>query len=127
MKPYSYVWVFILMAISLNSWAYGSSSSSNSCVKPKFSDFTPAENSAVATGSSFSFTTSENTNPNTIKVTIKDQPITLKIDTEHNGSFKVSGKLPTLLKSGDYARISIVARGQNDCAGDSGWFVKISE
>ncbi|MSR17386.1 MAG: hypothetical protein EXR89_06295 [Methylococcaceae bacterium] len=126
MKPYSYVWAIILMATSVNSWAYGSNSSSNSCVKPKFSNFTPAENSAVTTGSYFSFTTSENTTPNTIKVTIKEQPITLKIDTEQNGSFKVSGKIPALL-TGDYARISIVARGQNDCAGDAGWLVKISK
>ena len=126
MKKYSYVWVFILMAISVNSWAYGSGSSSSSCVKPKFADFTPAEHSEVVAGSDFSFSASENTAPNTIKVTIKEQPITLKIDTEHNGTFKVSGAIPALLK-GDYARISIVARGQNDCAGDAGWLVKISE
>jgi hypothetical protein len=126
MKRYSYVWVFILMMVSVNSWAYGSSSSSSSCSKPKFSDFTPVEHSEIESGSNFSFNASENTAPNTIKVTVKDLPVVLKIATESNGTLKVSGAIPESLK-GVYARISIVAHGQNDCVGDAGWLVKISK
>ncbi|MFI3178783.1 MAG: hypothetical protein QX188_04410, partial [Methylococcaceae bacterium] len=70
MKQNNFIWVVLLMLVASNSWAYGSSSS-KSCVKPKFSNFIPTENSEVAQGSQFSFSASPNTDPNSIKVTVK--------------------------------------------------------
>ena len=64
MKHSKHIGFLILMAISSNLWAYGSSSSSSACAKPKFTDFTPAEHSEVAAGSDFSFIASENTTSN---------------------------------------------------------------
>ncbi len=126
MKQNNCLWILILMMVTGATWAYGSSSSSKACAKPKFSDFTPAENTEVAAGASFSFTASANTYPNTIKANIKGLPTTLKVTPVNEGGFQVSGKLPASLK-GVYARIAITADGQSNCKGDGGWLVKIAE
>ncbi len=126
MKQYNYLWVFILMLVSSTSWAYGSGSSSKACEKPKFSDFVPAENAEVAAGTSFSFTASKNTYPNTIKVTVKGMPASISVAPKNAGSFQVTGTLPGSLE-GAYARIGITAEGQNNCKGAGGWLVKISK
>lgn len=124
-QQYNYLWILALMIVTSTSWAYGSSSSSKSCAKPKFTDFTPAANTAVATGSDFSFLASVNTLPDTIKVTVKGLPTSLKV-TPNKGGFQASGTIPISLK-GVYARIAITAEGQNKCKGDDGWLVKIAE
>jgi hypothetical protein len=126
MKRYNCLWVFILMMVTSTSWAYGGGSSSKACAEPKFTDFAPAENAEVAAGSTFSFTASANTYPNTIKVTVKGLPATLNVTPKNDGSFQVSGTIPVSLK-GVYARIAITADGQNNCKGDGGWLVKIAE
>lgn len=108
-------------------WAYGGgSSSSKACDKPKFSNFVPAENAEVAAGSAFSFTASKNTYPTTIKVSVKDQPATIKVDKKSDSTFAVSGKLPASAKGG-FARIAISADAQSNCKGAGGWLVKVAE
>ncbi|MEN9756231.1 MAG: hypothetical protein RL755_418 [Pseudomonadota bacterium] len=123
MKHFKQIGFLILMAVSSNLWAYGSSSSS-ACVKPRFTDFMPAEHSEVAAESEFSFVASENTAVNSLKVTIKDLATTLKIETENNGTLKVSGKLPAPLKD-VYARIAISGQSHSGCLGDAGWLIHI--
>ena len=117
-----------LMLVTSTSWAYGGGgSSSKACAKPKFIDFVPAENAEVAAGSSFSFTASANTHPDSIKVTVKGLPASIKVTPKNAGSsFEVSGTLPASLK-GTYARITIEADAQNNCDGGGGWLVKIKE
>ena len=117
-----------LLALSLlffsgSCWAYGSSSS-KACSKPKFSDFVPAENAEVAAGTNFSFTASANTNPNSIKVTLKGAPVNVTIHPKKNGSLEVSGKLPAEV-TGTFARIGITADAPNDCNASGGWLVKV--
>ncbi|MBL6985637.1 MAG: hypothetical protein ISR72_01125 [Methylobacter sp.] len=126
MKQYNYLWVLVLMIVTSNSWAYGSSSSSKSCIKPKFTDFSPAENTEVAAGAVFSFSASANTLPNTIKVTVKGLPTSLTVIPKNKSGFQVSGTIPMSLK-GVYARIAITAEGQSNCKGDGGWLLKITE
>jgi len=128
MKRYNFLWVFVLMLVSGTSWAYGggSSSSSKACAKPKFTDFVPAENAEVAAGSSFSFTASANTYPNSIKVTVKGLPANINVKPKSAGNFEVSGTLPASLK-GTYARIAIDADAQSNCNGGGGWLVKIAK
>jgi len=118
----------VLMLFTSTSWAYGGgSSSSKACAKPKFTDFVPAENAEVAAGSGFSFTASANTHPESIKVTVKGLPATIKVSPKNAGSsFEVSGTLPASLK-GTYARIAIEADAQSNCNGGGGWLVKIAE
>jgi hypothetical protein len=127
MKQYNCLWVFALMIVTGTCWAYGGgSSSSKACDKPKFTDFVPAENAEVAPGSAFSFTASKNTYPNTIKVNVKEQAVTIKVDKKNDGTFAVSGSLPVSAK-GAYARIAITADAQSNCKGSGGWLVKIAE
>ncbi|WP_411726531.1 hypothetical protein [Methyloglobulus sp.] len=127
MKQYNCLWIFALMFVTSACWAYGGgSSSSKACDKPKFTDFVPAENAEVATGSAFSFTASKNAYPNTIKVTVKDQPATIKVNPKNDGTFEVSGSLPASVKSA-YARIAITADAQSNCKGAGGWLVKVAE
>lgn len=127
MKQYNCLWVFMLMIITGTSWAYGSSSSgAKACTKPEFSNFTPAENAEIAASSTFSFSASANTFQNTIKVTVKGMPTTVKVTPKNEGGFQVSGTIPASLKN-VYARIAITADGQNNCKGEGGWLVKIAE
>lgn len=127
MKILNYFYMLVLITVSCNSWAYGSgSSSTKACAKPKFSDFVPAENTEVASGSNFSFTASANTHPESIKVIAKGLPTVIKITPHEGNSYKVSGTLPESLK-GTFARIAIDASAQNNCNGTDGWLIKIAE
>lgn len=128
MKTRKYLCLIALAVVSSTSWAYGGggSSSTKACDKPKFSEFTPAENAEVAPGSEFSFSASKNTYPNTIKVVVKDHPITIKTKTNANGTFDVTGKLPESVK-GTFARIAITASAQSNCKGAGGWLIKIKK
>jgi hypothetical protein len=126
MKSYKPLWMLILMIATSNVWAYGSGSSSKkACNKPKFSEFSPISNAQVAAKSDFSFVASANTNPESIIVTVKDQPVAVTI-TPKNQGFQVKGTLPDTL-TGGFARISITADGPNKCKGGDGWLVKITE
>ncbi len=126
MKAYKSMWILMLMIVTTNVWAYGSSSSSKkACSKPKFSEFFPVNNAEVVAKSDFSFVASANTNPKSIVVTVKNQPVEVNMTHESQG-FQVKGKLPDTLK-GSFARISITADGPNKCKGSDGWLVKIIE
>jgi len=125
MKSYKPLWILMLMVATSNVWAYGSSSSKKACNKPTFSEFTPANNAEVKAKSAFSFTASGNTNPESIIVTVKNQPVAVTV-TPKNQGFQVAGTLPDTLK-GSFARISITADGPNQCKGSDGWLVKIIE
>jgi hypothetical protein len=122
----NFCWFFILSLVSSNLWAYGSSSSSKSCTKPEFSQFSPAENSSIAAGSAFSFLASANTYPTTIKVTVKGLPVELNITPKEAVGFEVKGTLPKSLQD-DFARITINAEGQKNCKGEGGWLVNITK
>jgi len=125
MKSHHTLWMLALMLATGNVWAYGSSSGTKACSKPKFSEFSPVNNAEVAAKSAFSFLASAGTNPDSIHVTVKDQPVAVTITAKSPG-FVVTGKLPENLK-GTFARISISADGPNQCKGSDGWLVKIAE
>lgn len=126
MKSYKTLWILTLIIATNNAWAYGSSSSTKkACIKPKFSEFIPVNNAEVAAKSSFSFVASANTNPESIAVTVKNQPVDVTVAPKNQG-FQVTGTLPETLKR-TVARISIAADGPNKCKGSDGWLVKITE
>lgn len=118
--------IFILMLITSDVWSYGSNSSSKkACDKPRFSEFIPANKAQVAAKSTFSFMVSAGTKPETIAVTVKEQPVDITV-TPKNQGFEVTGKLPDTLKE-TYARINITAEGPNKCKGNDGWLVQVTE
>ena len=126
MKTYHGFLLLVLMLVTSNSWAYGSSSSSKACIKPEFSHFAPAENAEVVAGSTFSFYASATTHPNSIQVAVKGLPTPVAVTPKNEGGFLVNGSIPSSLK-GVYARIAITADGQNNCKGNGGWLIKITE
>jgi hypothetical protein len=119
------IWVFFfLVAFNTNVSAYGSSSSSKkACKKPEFTKFTPVHLSEVAPESEFSFVASALTNPESIVVTIKKQPVDVIVNKLNSG-YSVSGKLPGGLE-GTYARVDINATGTKKCKSNDGWLLKI--
>ena len=125
MKSLALIGTLVLMTAASNCWAYGSSSSTKSCDKPRFSDFNPAEKSEVPAQSAFSFSASGVSDPNSIKVTVKNQPAEVAI-ADKGGTYQVSGNLPEGL-TGTYARIAISADGRNRCKGTGGWLIKITD
>jgi hypothetical protein len=130
MKRYHGLGIVILMMVATHADAYGvgdnsRSGSVNTCTKPRFSDFFPADKSEAAPGSSFSFRASGNTHPETIKVTVKGVPAIIEVGPKTPGSsVTVHGKLPAELKD-QYAKILIDA--QSNCKGSYSWLVKITE
>jgi len=126
MNTIKLITVLILTVFSSNLLAYGSSSSSKkACNKPKFTQFTPPHLAVVAAQSEFSFQTSASTNPDSIEVSVKNQPVEITIDKVNN-AYSVTGKLPASLK-GTFARVQIEAKGTNNCKGSDGWLLNIEE
>ena len=125
MNLYKLSMPLLLLLFADNAAAYGSSSSTKSCKKPSFSQFSPPASTSVKPGDEFSFIASANTLSGSIKVIIKKQPVKINISkkgTQH----KVTGKLPETMK-GSYARINITARTNTKCNGSDGWLLKITE
>ena len=125
MKIIKLFWILALGLFSAQVLAYGSSSSSKSCTKPHFSEFNPADKATVAPQSAFSFMASSETNPKSIVVDIKKQPVTITV-TPKNKGYQVSGTLPSDLK-GTTARINITAESPSSCKGNDGWLITIGE
>jgi hypothetical protein len=125
MKIKKLFWFLGLLIIANTVWAYGTSSSKKACEKPRMSEFIPPDKAKVEPQSEFSFLASSLTDPKTIKVTVKDQPVPVNVNPVNQG-FQVKGVLPPALK-GTFARISISAEGTNRCKGGGGWLVNISE
>ncbi len=125
MKTTKLLCILGLSLFSAQAFAYGSSSSSKSCTKPGFSEFNPANNAEVAPQSAFSFLASSATNPKSIVVDIKKQPVAVTITPKAQG-YEVTGKLPNGLK-GTIARINISAESPSNCKGSDGWLINISE
>ncbi|MCF6202681.1 MAG: hypothetical protein L3J59_03290 [Methylococcaceae bacterium] len=114
------------VAFSTNIFAYGSGSSSKkSCEKPDLSQFTPPHLSVVAPESEFSFVASAATNPETIEVSMKKQIVETNIE-KISGGYSVTGNLPASLE-GAYVRVSIKAKGTNNCPENDGWLLKIEQ
>ncbi|MGR9037105.1 MAG: hypothetical protein ACU83O_11050 [Gammaproteobacteria bacterium] len=118
-------WMLALVSFADTAWAYGSSSSKKACEKPRFSEFSPPDKATVQPESAFSFIASGLTDPKTLKVAVKDQPVPISINPVNQG-YQVKGTLPAALK-GTFARISISAEGTNRCKGSGGWLVNILE
>ena len=120
--------LFCIVGLTLMSaqvFAYGSSSSSKSCTKPHFSDFIPADKAEVAPKSACSFTASADTNPKSIVVDIKKQPVAVTVTPKGQG-YQVSGSLPADLKA-TTARINIIAQSPSSCKGSDGWLINITQ
>ena len=99
MKLRNTLLIATLVMIPGSVWAYGDSSGGGGIegCRVKFSKYLPASSAEVAAKSDFSFFVSGETNPNSIKVTIKGQSVPVTV-TPKNQGFQVTGVLPDTLK-----------------------------
>ena len=126
MKLLKITTIIILTIFSTNILAYGSSGGGKkTCKKPELSKFTPPHMAEVEAQSEFSFFASAKTSPESIEVTVKNQPVEVIIDKSNNG-FLITGKLPDSLR-GTFARIKIKGKGLNNCKTEEGWLLNIKE
>jgi len=123
MKIFNVLIAITLVSFGSHVFAYGSSSSKKACAKPRLTQFTPTHLSTVTAQSEFSFLASMSTNPDSIKVDAKGQPVEIEINKVNKG-YSVTGALPASLQSG-YARINIAVTGTNKCKAKDGWLLKI--
>jgi hypothetical protein len=111
--------------------AYSPEELEKGCHKPKFTDFTLTEykvpeKTETAAESEFSFKVPAWTNPDSIKLTIKKQPLPFTI--ESNSAFhKIKAKIPAEF-TGKFARLDVSAKViDGECHDATGWLLKIAD
>ncbi|MDD2865225.1 MAG: hypothetical protein PHC99_10970 [Methylococcales bacterium] len=119
----------VLLGSGVNCYAYSAGEVEELCKKPKIHDFSlpvyqEPEKIEVAPESDLSFSLSVWTNPDTIKLTIKDEP--LEFTRESNTSIhKIRAKIPAKF-TGQFARINITATAVLGCYTKEGFLIKVA-
>lgn len=132
MKPHYLISAVLLLNLNIDTAsAYGSASSSSSCHKPSFSEFTPAANKYLQSFREFSFVASSNTAPTSVEVNISTGQVKhhfsakeLQITARKSGQLEVSGKLDRPFQHG-FARISITAHSKPGCEKTDGYLIRV--
>ena len=129
-----FVLVVSLGGIGSQVFAYDASpnigTAEGSCADVIFSAFTPApysyeKGNEAAPNSEFSFLASKATRIDSLKVTVKDEKVPIKITPQGNG-YLVKGKLPASA-TGSYVRVDIYAEGLTLCQRADGWLLKVGK
>ncbi len=129
-----FVLVVSLSGIGSQVLAYDASpnigTAEGSCADVIFSAFTPApysyeKGNEAAPNSEFSFLASKATRIDSLKVTVKDEKVPIKITPQGNG-YLVKGKLPASA-TGSYVRVDIYAEGLTLCQRADGWLLKVGK
>lgn len=108
-----------------SAWAYGSGGGTKTaCKKPEFSAMSPAHLAEVVPGGAIFFKVSARTDPDSISVSAKKEPVKFSI-TKNNSSYSVTGKLPASIQ-GTFAQIVVIAKSASGCKGTKAWLVKVS-
>ncbi len=102
------------------------------CFKPRFRSFVPPKKidrgpvPEVEAESEFSFTLSENADPYSLRIKVRDQILKANI-VDKNSFFKVTSRLPASL-NGKFARINLrvkARRGNGVCIAQDGFLLKV--
>ncbi len=118
---------FLAMALSCSVACAGSRLSHHGglildCEPPHFFDQTPAKDAKVSSIQDFSVTASDNTDRETIKVWVNNEPVEVKITQQRSGSFLVEGRLKNPVAKGKvWFRIN--AESHDGCDENSAWNV----
>lgn len=124
MKMHKLFVILLALIAAHDAAAYGSSGSSKkACKPPKFTQFDPPHLSGVGPEAVFSFAASHNTLPDSIRVSVKNQPVDITL-TEKHRKYIITGKLPASVSDG-HARINIEATTASQCKGSGGWLLKV--
>lgn len=120
----------LMLASSVEVWAYSAGEVEETCKKPQVREFSlpiyqEPEKIEVAPESEFSFKLSEWTDPQTIKITMKEQSVPFTVTT--NSSFhKVTAKIPAEL-TGTFVRINLFSKAFLGCYEREGWLIKVAD
>jgi hypothetical protein len=120
----------LVLLMSMKVQAYSAGEVDEVCKKPQVREFSlptyqEPENIEVAPESEFTFKLSDWTDPQTIRLTFKDQPAVFTV--ESNSSFhKVTAKLPPEL-TGKYVRIDLFSKAVLGCYQREGWLIKVAD
>jgi hypothetical protein len=120
----------VLLANSA-AFAYSPDELKKECHKPKFTDFTLTEYKVpeqreVAPESEFSFKVPAWTDPDSIKLTIKNHAIAFSIESNNN-FHKVKAKLPAEF-TGKFVRLDVRAKASDGvCHEEMGWLLKVAD
>lgn len=71
-----------------------------SCEPPQFFDESPAKDAKVSSFQSFSITASDNTDRDTVKVSVNNEPVPVTITEERSGRLAIQGSLKEVVTSG---------------------------
>lgn len=118
-----------LLGSSIASYAYSVGEVEEICKKPKIHDFNlpiyqEPEKIEVTPESELTFSLSVWTNPDAIKLTIKDEP--LEFTRESNSTLhKIRAKIPAKF-TGQFARINITATAVLGCYTKEGFLIKVA-
>jgi hypothetical protein len=94
------------------------------CEAPIFFDESPAKDAKVPSFQKFSVIASENTDPETVKVWVNNQPIAVQITAQRSGRLLIEGSLPAALSSGK-AWVKTTAISHDGCDQLHNWNVYI--
>lgn len=114
----------VLSTVSVASFAAQDDKKHKDCVKPKLYNFTPTHLSEVIPGAPFSFLIYHLLDPSELRVTVKGQPVAVKL-TDKKQFYKVEGNFPTSL-SNTFARVDVTAGTLQGCVLKTGWLFKIT-
>jgi len=116
----------ILVVLSTHALAYGNSSSSKkACNKPTLTQIQPPPFSVMASQATFSFQTSNATDPDSIKVVANKFSINVDIKKLNSGYF-ISAALPASIQK-KYVRVDVNASTTSRCSGVNGWLFKMED
>ena len=119
----------VLFGSSITVYAYSAGEVDEICKKPKIHDFNlpiyqEPEKIEVTPESDLTFSLSVWTNPELIKLTIKDEP--LEFTRESNSTLhKIHAKIPAKF-NGQFARINITATAILGCYTKEGFLIKVA-
>jgi hypothetical protein len=125
-------WTGFISAVLLSATAqaYSPDLLEDMCKKPHFRDFSlptyaAPENKEVPPESEFTIMLSPWTDPKTIKLTAKNEPI--KFTIESNDSFhRITAKVPPAF-TGKYVRLNLTAKAVLGCSEKEGWLLKVTD
>jgi hypothetical protein len=122
--------VIAILLAAQTAAAYEDERVEDTCKKPKFTDFSlkeyvEPEKAEVPPGSAFEFKISAWSNPDTLRLSGKNEKIPFTV--ESNSSFhRIKAKLPASL-TGKFVRINASVKAVLGCEEKEGWLIKIAQ
>jgi hypothetical protein len=92
------------------------------CTDPSFFEETPGKEAQVKTLEKFSFTASDNTDPDYLEAWVNLQPVLLTITPQRSGRLSIEGKLPAPITQGR-AWIKVIGYSRDGCELIHNWNV----